>query len=86
MWKGEVFKMKECVRCNSTEQVNKHHVFGSGKGEHIFLCQTCHDEIHGIERKEDVKSLERRIRRAKKRIKRDNRIIEETRKKLKIIT
>jgi len=73
-----------CQKCKRQKvHISKHHINGSGKGPTIDVCQSCHDKIHGIQRKEDVTSLERRIRRAKRRIKRDTKILEETKVQLK---
>jgi len=73
-----------CEKCKRQKvHITKHHINGSGKGSTINLCQDCHDEIHGIKRKENVTALERRIRRAKRRIKRDTKILEQTEVQLK---
>lgn len=71
-----------CVRCGATKNITKHHLNGSGKGPFIYLCSDCHDEEHGIKRHEDINSLKRRLRRAERRIKRDRKIIEETKKQM----
>jgi len=81
--------MKECERCHTTENITKHHLHRPNDGTILFLCQSCHDKEHEIIRKENSESaelrisvFERRIRRAKRRIKRDTKIIQETEKKL----
>lgn len=70
--------MKQCEKCGSTEKVTRHHVDGGGEGIWVYLCEACHDEEHGITRHEDEKALQRRIRRARRRIRRDTKIVEET--------
>lgn len=81
--------MKVCERCCTTENITKHHLHRPNDGTILYLCQSCHDKEHEIIRKENSESLEmrinvfkRRIRRAKRRIKRDTKIIEETEQKL----
>jgi len=77
--------MKECERCHTTENITKHHLHRPNDGTILYLCQSCHDIEHGIIRKENAESLEtriqlfkRRLRRVKRRIKRDTKIIAET--------
>ena len=69
--------MKKCAKCGKTENLTKHHIHGNNTGPFIYLCQVHHDEEHGIQRKENMSSFKRRIQRAKRRIKRDTKIIEE---------
>ena len=81
-------KTRQCQKCGSTEKVTKHSIAGNHKAPFVYLCQSCHDEEHGITRHDDIKSVKRRMRRAKHRVKRDLKIMEEarleiTRKELK---
>jgi len=73
---------KECEKCHTTENITKHHLHQPNDGTILFLCQSCHDKEHGIERNEDVNSLKRRIKRAKRRINRDTKIIKEAEEKI----
>lgn len=73
---------KECARCHTTENITKHHLHNPNDGTILYLCQSCHDKEHGTMRHEDANSWKRRIRRAKRRIKRDTKIIQESEQKL----
>ena len=63
--------MKKCADCGITKFLTKHH---TEQGE-IWLCQDCHCKQHGIIRSEE--SLQRIVKRAKRRIKLEERRIAE---------
>ena len=73
--------MRVCAWCGSTENITKHHIngrHGLGPVRLVYLCRDCHNDAHGIRPKDDkFKVLKRRIRRAKRRIKRDTKILTE---------
>ena len=72
--------MKACCRCGETRWLTRHHVYPkdnmvSTPKQHatspkIILCRACHDKEHGIVYTEKI--LERIIKRAKRRIKKES--------------
>lgn len=75
--------MKACVTCGTEKKLTQHHVNGGGKGVFIPLCEHCHQEVHGNIETTVVENGLRRVRRARRRIMRELKIIEATQKMLR---
>lgn len=48
--------MSVCFECNSGDNLIKHHVVPRSRGgtKTVFLCQICHDKVHGHKRLRNV--------------------------------